>query len=118
MCINPNKIADKGFVACRQCWQCREHKVDDWVGRNIAESQTAKAASVVSLTYGRDRSTGDVDHMQAAVLTYSDVQKMLKHLRVDGYPVRYFVAGEYGSRNGRAHWHVILYWQGNVIWSI
>ncbi len=114
MCINPSKIVDCGFVACRECWQCRERKVDDWVGRNIAEGKTAKAAHVVTLTYGEERSTGGIDHMRAAVLTYSDVQKFLKHLRIDGYPVRYFAVGEYGSKKGRAHWHIVLYWQGAV----
>lgn len=114
MCLNPSKISDVGFVACRECWQCRETKVDDWVGRNIAESKTAKAAHVVTLTYGQDQTTGDIDHIKAAVLTYSDVQKYLKYLRADGFPVRYFVVGEYGSLKGRAHWHIILYWQGPV----
>lgn len=114
MCLNPSKISDVGFVACRKCWQCLERKVDDWVGRNIAESKTAKGANSISLTYGYDRSTGDVDHLRSSVLTYSDVQKMLKHLRADGYPVRYFVAGEYGSTKGRAHWHILLYWQDRV----
>lgn len=114
MCLNPHKLPEIGYVACRECWQCRERKVDDWVGRNIAESKTAKAAHAVSLTYGRDKSTGGVDHLNAAVLTYSDVQKMLKNLRVAGYPVRYFVAGEYGSLKGRAHWHILLYWQKAV----
>lgn len=114
MCINPLKVSDVGFVACRKCWQCCERKVDDWVGRNIAESMTATAAHVVTLTYGEDRSTGGIDHIRAAVLTYSDVQKYLKYLRIDGYPVRYFAVGEYGSKKGRAHWHIVLYWQGAV----
>ena len=114
MCLNPVKIVDVGWVACRECWQCRERKVDDWVGRNIAESKTATAAHVVTLTYGEDAKIGSIDHIRAAVLTYSDVQKYLKHLRSDGFPVRYFVVGEYGSKKGRAHWHIVLYWQGAV----
>ena len=114
MCLEPTKIADVGFVACRKCWQCLERKVDDWVGRNIAEGKTAKAAHVATLTYGEDRQTGGIDHIRAAVLTYSDVQKFLKYLRVDGYPVRYFVVGEYGSKKGRAHWHIVLYWKDAV----
>ncbi len=28
--------------------------------------------------------------------------------------MRYFVTGEYGSKNGRAHWHIMLYWQDKV----
>lgn len=121
MCLDPTRLPSNPtqrrggeYVACRKCWQCRERKVDDWVGRNIAESLTARSACTVSLTYGRDRSAGGIDHMRAAVLTYSDVQKMLKHLRVDGWPVRYFAVGEYGSEKSRAHWHIILYWQGEA----
>lgn len=110
MCLNPVKIADHGWVACRECWQCREHKIDDWVGRNVAESKTAKAAHFVTLTYGRDAHYGAIDHIRAAVLTYSDVQKMLKRLRFDGFPMRYFVVGEHGSTKGRAHWHILFYW--------
>nr|WP_189422684.1 hypothetical protein [Devosia pacifica] len=48
------------------------------------------------------------------LLTYSDVQKYFKLLRRHGYPVRYFVTGEYGSTKGRAHWHIMLYWQKAV----
>ena len=114
MCLEPTKISDVGFVACRKCWQCQERKVDDWVGRNIAESKTAKAAHVVTLTYGEDLAVGAIDHLRAAVLTYSDVQKYLKLLRFNGFPVRYFVVGEYGSKKGRAHWHIILYWQDKI----
>lgn len=114
MCLNPSCIDDVGFVACRKCWQCRERKVDDWVGRNIAESKTAKAAHVATLTYGQSLTTGEIDHINAAVLTYSDVQKFLKRLRTAGYPCRYFAVGEYGEKKGRAHWHVIIYWQKKV----
>jgi hypothetical protein len=91
-----------------------ERKVDDWVGRNIAERRTVKNANFVTLTYGRDLTYGSIDHLRAAVLTYSDVQKYLKYLRVDGYPMRYFVSGEYGSKKGRAHWHILLYWHDAV----
>ena len=113
MCVNPVLIPSGQEIACRICWQCRENKVNDWVGRNLAESKTAKAAHSVTLTYGRDKK-GDEDHLRAKILTYSDVQKYFKHLRADGYPCRYFAVGEYGSDKGRAHWHVMIYWQGSV----
>lgn len=117
MCVNPGRINGPDgvvMVGCRECWQCRQTRIDDWVGRNIAERKTAKAAHAVTLTYGSDRSTGDVDNIRAAVLTYSDIRKMMAHLRVDGYPARFFLTGEYGSAKGRAHWHILLYWQGKV----
>nr|WP_157843942.1 hypothetical protein [Epibacterium ulvae] len=50
--------------------------------------------------------------MNAATLIYSDFQKFMKRLRIDGYKVRYIVAGEYGSQKGRAHWHAVLFFDG------
>lgn len=113
MCIAPNTLNDGTQVACHECWQCRERQINDWVGRNIAESKTSTACHAVTLTYGRT-SANDVDHERATILTYSDIQKYLKLLRRHDYPVRYFVTGEYGSKKGRAHWHIILYWQEKV----
>lgn len=113
MCIRPNRLPNGVEVACRKCWQCIENRVNDWVGRCIAETETARAASSITLTYGRD-ADGKEDHERAAVLTYSDVQKYVKLLRRHGYPCRYFAVGEYGSTKGRAHWHVMLFWQGPV----
>lgn len=115
MCIAPLTIRVRDIevqVPCQECWQCRSTAVDDWVGRNIAEKLTSVACHAVTLTYGRDQSYGGVsDHVRASVLTYSDVQKYLKLLRRHGFPVRYFVTGEFGSLKGRAHWHIMLYWQ-------
>lgn len=108
MCIRPNQLQDGVLVACRECWQCIETRVDDWVGRCIAESRTALACHSITLTYGGG------DHERAAVLTYSDVQKYFKVLRRRGYPCRYFAVGEYGSKKGRSHWHLIVYWLDRV----
>ena len=52
---------------------------------------------------------GDGDHIRAAVLTYSDVQKYFKRLRKTVGKFKYLVAGEYGEEKGRAHWHAILF---------
>lgn len=113
MCISPLILEDGTQTACHNCWQCIERKVDDWVGRNIAESKTAMRSFAITLTYGRNR-VGDVDHERAVILTYSDVQKYFKLLRRHGYPMRYLVTGEYGSAKGRAHWHVMIWWLDRV----
>ena len=109
MCVSPVRLANGQEVACRNCWQCNENRINDWVGRCIAEMVTSAAANSVTLTYGREG--GEPDHLRAAVLTYSDVQKYLKLLRRHGYPCRYFAVGELGSKKGRAHWHIILFWR-------
>ena len=113
MCTKPGKLPNGQEIACRKCWQCLETKIDDWVGRCLAEAETASATFSVTLTYGRDEN-GNIDHMRAAVLTYSDVQKMFYRLRTDGYKFKYLCAGEYGSEKGRAHWHLVMFFDGKV----
>lgn len=113
MCKSPNMLADGTLVACRKCWQCRSNRIDYWVGRCIAESKSAVATTSLTLTYGRD-ADGNESHARTAILTYSDVQKYFKQLRNRGYPCRYLVTGEIGSKNGRAHWHGLVFWQERV----
>lgn len=113
MCLKPATMDNGAQVSCRNCWQCREAAINDWVGRNIAESRTSKASHAITLTYGRNAS-GDADHERSVLLTYHDVQKYLKRYRRQGFPLRYFVAGEFGTMKGRAHWHLILHWQERV----
>ncbi|MGA0614180.1 rolling circle replication-associated protein [Paracoccus sp. KR1-242] len=94
------------YVACRGCRVCRENRVNDLIGRCVAEERSSSSAVSVTLTYA-----GDVP--EAALLKYSDVQKFLKRLRkAIGYQPRYLCAGEYGTANGRAHWHIIIFFRG------
>lgn len=113
MCVRPNMLADGQMVACRLCWQCKERRIEDWMGRAIAETKHCVGSSFVTLTYGRDDRNVS-DHMRARVLTYSDVQKYLKLLRRHGYPLRYIAVGEYGSAKGRCHWHLIIFWKERI----
>lgn len=97
------------------CARCRSNRVRDWVGRCLAEAQFSAGASFVTLTYGTDLAVnGEANNSHAQILMYSDVQKWLKRIRKAGYPLRYFVVGEYGSAKGRAHWHVLLFWTKRV----
>lgn len=108
MCEQP-LVVNSAEVGCRKCKQCRSNYVTDWVGRCIAEGEVSVAVSSVTLTY---REAGP----HTAILTYSDVQRFLRSLRRDGFPVRYVVAGEYGTKKGRAHWHAILFWKARAPW--
>jgi hypothetical protein len=102
VCVEPLNLGEGQLVSCRNCWQCRANRVNDLVGRCIAE-QTASAASyAVTLTYAGDGP-------ETAMLRYRDVQLMLKQLRWKGFSVRYIVAGEFGTKKGRAHWHAVLF---------
>lgn len=100
---------------CNKCSQCKADKIRDYVGRALAESLHSVGATTITLTYGTDmRVGGAVDKPGARVLTYKHVQDWLKRLRRAGYPLRYIVAGEYGSLKQRAHWHVVAFWKERV----
>lgn len=104
MCIAPSRLDDGTEVACRNCWQCRRNRVNDLVGRCIAESRYSKATYAVTLTYAERAG------VNAVTLVYKDVQDLMKRLR-KRYNVRYICAGEYGTKKGRAHWHIILFFK-------
>lgn len=110
VCLQPLHLRDGTLARCRKCWQCTEHRVDGWVGRCIAESRTSVKSAFVTLTYGRDED-GNESHARSAILTYSDCQKYFKQLRKRGLKFRYLVCGEIGSKKGRTHWHVLLFFR-------
>lgn len=113
MCVNPSTLRSGVVVGCRRCWQCIDNRVNDWVGRNLAEQQTSDVSYAVRLSYGRSHD-GQADHLHSVMLFTSDMQRMLKRMRSKrfGYKVRYMIAGEYGGRFGRAHWHGIFHFSG------
>lgn len=117
-CVSPREITVNGIrhtVGCTNCQSCKAGRVRDWVGRALAESKFAVGANMITLTYGKTLSYGEkIDHPGAKKLQYSDFQKWAKRVRKAGYKFRYIVAGEYGTLKGRAHWHVIVFWQNKI----
>lgn len=136
MCSQP--VLVKGvYVACRECKQCRRRKRFDYVGRCIAESKTAVASHRLTLTFGEDDKARLTEETHERFLRYRDIELYLKRLRyhvkrealarlvdltederkvkrieIDKLSAfRFFAAGEYGDAKGRAHWHVLLFWQ-------
>ena len=107
MCRTPNRLDDGTEVACHRCWQCKKNRLNDLVGRCIAESKYATQTYAVTLTYANDAG------VNAVSLVYKDVQDFMKRLR-KRYKVRYICAGEYGTAKGRAHWHIILFFKGKA----
>lgn len=105
MCLSPSRLKDGSRVACRYCDLCRSNRLNDLIGRCIAEQCAASKTFSVTLTYAGNTA-------QSAVFRYADIQLMLKRLRKDGYSVRYICAGEYGEQKGRVHWHIILFFYG------
>lgn len=109
MCVNPITLPTGEIIACRQCKQCKGNYLKDWQGRCIAESRFSMMSHMVTLTYGAD-DEGEINHFAARNLRKEDASKFIRAIRDDGFSVRYFLVGEYGSTKGRAHWHVLLFW--------
>lgn len=100
-------------VPCGKCLGCRKARAREWRTRIVHEAQLYDANWFLTLTY-------DSEHLPPSLsLEYRDVQLFMKRLRrkfvgdragPNGrHPVRFFCAGEYGSKNQRPHWHLILF---------
>lgn len=109
-CVEPswqnNREGYPVQVRCRKCWKCRDRRIEDYVGRALLEAETSSQVVVLTLTYREGE-------MGAGVLLYNDVQLSLKRIRRAGYSVRHLTVGEYGSSEGRAHWHMVLFVQSD-----
>lgn len=105
MCVSPCYLSDMTEVACRYCWQCKQNRINDLVGRCIAEQKYSRKTYAVTLTYSKKAG------VNAVTLVYRDVQVFLRRLKRRYGKLRYICAGEYGSDKGRAHWHIALFFK-------
>lgn len=111
MCTRPIE-QDGNTFACRTCDECISTRRHAWVARAMAEKATHRHAMVIALTYG---SATEADRDAARMFAYVDVMAWLKRLRaamrrLDRSAVlRFLCAGEQGDRNGRCHWHVVVF---------
>lgn len=107
-------------LPCGRCRGCRLDRSRSWAVRCVHESQMHEFNSFITLTYA------DEHLPPSRSLRYPDFQDFMKRLRQWVYrqevklnvpadertKVRYFVAGEYGDRDGRPHYHAILFGVG------
>lgn len=113
MCNNVIKTDEGLTFACRSCDECISARRFDWVSRAMAERATSRFALSVTLTYGNET---QFQRDGAAAFRYSDIQKFLKQFRNQAlrvhnceHAVSYICAGEQGERNGRCHWHIVIF---------
>lgn len=86
----------------------------EWSSRLLLEALAHPAADFVTLTYNKEH-LPDADKFEGGNLSPRDLQLFLKRLRKSlPHPVRFFAVGEYGSRHGRAHYHLVIYGRSNL----
>lgn len=99
-CPTPTRFDGVNLAPCGQCVQCRINDQRAWATRIRLEMLTHGANTFLTLTYAE----------APEGLVKRDVQLFLKRFRkAYGKPVRYFACGEFGSRYGRPHYHLILF---------
>lgn len=90
---------------CGKCLECRGAYVRQMTTRGLHELQTAGPSSFVTLTYDREHLPVD------QCVSVREMQLFIKRLRKAGFDVRYLLCGEYGEKDGRPHYHAILFGQ-------
>ena len=89
------------LLPCGSCLACRAARSKDWANRCYLESLGYDENYFITLTYD--------DNNCPLELVKSHVQKFVKDLRNNGFEFRYFLCGEYGSRTGRPHYHLLAF---------
>lgn len=100
-------------LPCGQCPNCTARRISAWSFRLMQESKRSTSAYFITLTY-------DTEHVPISKngfmeLRKTDPQKWFKKLRKHQWakgniePLKYYLAGEYGDKYKRPHYHVILF---------
>lgn len=98
---------DRVSVPCGKCSSCLSNKRQSWAVRLSEEMKVSSNHRFITLTYNDDNNTGSVSK--------TDVQLFLKRLRHYCSKVnpdlnqRYYIAGEYGTKGHRPHYHALLF---------
>lgn len=98
----PPNATEALSLPCGGCIGCRSTKAAQWTLRCQLELQDHDRAAFTTLTYDPDR--------VPPTLQRRDLQLFLKRLRKRAdKALRFFACGEYGEKNGRPHFHGILF---------
>lgn len=107
-------------VSCGKCPKCKKDRVSSWVFRLMEEEKRSLSSSFITLTYN----TENVPLTKNGYMTLDkkDITKFIKRLRKNDNkswkshnlqqhlkkPLKYYLAGEYGTIRSRPHYHIIL----------
>lgn len=115
MCLFPisirthpnNGISEVVTVPCGNCVECCIQHSVEWAYRIMHEAKQYSESCFVTLTYNEKHLP--ISSSGYPTLLKKDLQDFIKRFRKSVSKVRYFACGEYGSRGGRPHYHLILF---------
>lgn len=88
-------------LPCGRCVGCRLERSRQWAMRCVHEASLYEENCFITLTYEKIPVGGSLDK--------SEFQRFMKRLRKAVGPVRFYHCGEYGEKNGRPHYHALLF---------
>lgn len=108
-----NDVVRQLQLPCGQCIGCRLERSRQWAMRCVHEASLYPKNCFITLTYS------DNYYPENGSLHYPDFQLFMKRLRkgnrgvspsVHGnFPIRFYMAGEYGATKMRPHFHACLF---------
>ena len=124
--LKRNDIVKSLELRCGQCVGCRLERSRQWAVRCMHEASLYKNNCFLTLTYSDEYLPDDYS------LHYEDFQKFMKRLRKRfkglepaayaestdkmkrlrkrlKFPIRFYMAGEYGEQFGRPHFHACIF---------
>lgn len=109
---NPGSI----LIPCGHCLGCRLDHSRQWADRMMLELDSCDRKGLfLTLTYDNDHITwskfDEFGNPLYGTLVKQDVQLFMKRLRkfLEPRKIRFYLAGEYGDRTFRPHYHCILF---------
>lgn len=93
-------------LPCGKCLVCLANKRQEWIVRLYYEHRFSKGSHFVTLTYDWNHYPKD------GRVSKREIQLFMKRLRKINDKLRYYAVGEYGSKGGRPHYHLLLF--GNL----
>lgn len=109
---------DSILIPCGHCIGCRLDYSRSWADRMMLELETAGKGVFVTLTYDNEHVPVSEFDLGGNPVFYTlnkrDVQLFMKRLRKEysGLRIRFYLAGEYGEKTLRPHYHCILFGLG------
>jgi len=116
MCLAPTTTRKDGtpisvYYTCGDCFECYKKRAIEWSTRVGHELASYEDNIFVTLTYDDQKLVYDKDGTPSYNFDYTDFQAFMKRLRtrIPNTRIRYFTSIEYGGKNGRLHFHAILF---------
>jgi len=111
MCHNPQVNRSGCIYSCGKCKQCHDKYIRQWVFRLQRQQYSTPDCLFITLTYDYGHIPMNKGKFTLQKSGENGYQNFLKRLRkaMPNRELKYVLCGEYGSKQGRPHYHAIMF---------